>query len=164
MKNGELESEMIYPQANSTMLMKDGLGRLGPRGIDVATILGEPKGRSSICPPASLATVATATNTGGSTLAPVNTNASSSSSAISPIRDKWADRLISNGREANNTLYASTLSSPSGIRGRPSLHSSDKPQLTTAGSVSSTTSSDLYNQKPGQFLFSLRNFLGQDLK
>lgn len=164
---------IIYPQANSTM-MKDAArmsatgGPVTRGGIDVAAILGEPKSRSSICPPSVSATVgmASANPTIGSHTAaasagghaptsslvnPVLASISNAPQAgISPIRDKWAERLSQHGilRDTNNTLYTSTLSSPTGIRGRQPLHTgSDKPLLTSTGSVSST-SSDLYNQQP----------------
>lgn len=136
-------------------------------GIDVAAILGEPKSRSSICPPSVSATVGMASgnpigsHTAASGHAPtsslVNPVLASISNApqagISPIRDKWAERLSQHGilRDTNNTLYTSTLSSPTGIRGRQPLHTGDKPLLTSTGSVSST-SSDLYNQQPGRCL------------
>lgn len=157
---------LIYPQANSTM-MKDAArmsatAAVTRGGIDVAAILGEPKSRSSICPPSVSATVGMAganpigshTAAGGhaqpsSLVNPVLASISNAPQAgISPIRDKWAERLSQHGILRDNTLYTSTLSSPTGIRGRQPLHTADKPLLTSTGSVSST-SSDLYNQQPG---------------
>lgn len=77
--------------------------------------------------------------------APVNHQQPAS---ISPIRDKYAERLIKYGilqGDTNTTLYTSTLTSPTNIRSRQPLHG-DKPILTSSSSISST-SDNLYSKK-----------------
>lgn len=69
--------------------------------------------------------------------------ASQAASNLSPIRDKFAERLSSYGLykgETNTTLYTSTLTSPTNIRSRPPLHQgADRPTLTSSNSISSTS-------------------------
>lgn len=158
----EFEEDLTYPQANSTMV-KDTLRMgLNARSIDIAKILGEPQARSSICPPHAASTITNATVgiVTGVSAAPTLSNpalasvsAASNQTGISPIRDKWAERLSHHGiiRDTNSTLYTSTLTSPTGIRGRQPMHTdgNGKPTLTSSGSVSSTTSNDLYSRQPG---------------